>query len=1611
MAGKLEDKKAELLDRVCAVIRDKLRGTRADMAERFARALYRNVAPSDLLDAELDRLVGAAISLWTFLDQRPVGTPKIRVYTPTLAEHGWRSVHSLVEIVNDDMPFLVDSVSAELTRHDVAVHLVIHPVLRVRRDAQGRLVELLERGAAVEGARDESVMSIEISEQTSDESRARIELRLAAVLADVRAAVEDWRTMRQRMAEAAVENETSPPAGLDAEEVAENCAFMRWAEGDHYTFLGYREYAYRGTGRGQRAEVVPGSGLGVLRDPLVEPLEGGRDLGHLAPEVRRHILAPRLLVLMKGDIRATVHRQVHYDTITVKRFDDKGKVVGERLFVGLFTSVAYSKSPRAIPLLRRKVDRIIARAGFAPASHDGKALAHTLENYPRDELLQISEDDLLDIAMGVLHLQERQRVALFVRRDALERYLSCMIYVPKDLYNSELRVRFQAVVEKAFAGRVTAHYAQIGDDPLARVHFIVKTQRGRIPDYDVREIEAHLVEAARTWTDKLRQALAETKGEHRGIDLMRRYGAAFPTAYRERFNAQAAIADMDLIEDVVTLGGLGMNLYRPIESGQSTVHFKVFHRGNPVRLSDIMPMLENMGFKVVSDIPYEVAPRDLGEPLWIHDFVMVTGDGRPVELGRVRQLFHEAFAQIWRGGMESDGFNRLVIGAGLGWREVVALRAFAKYLRQAAFPFSQSYIEDALANNPGIASAILQLFLARFDPGAQGEASARVKQLVADIQQGLDAVTNADEDRTLRRYLNLVQSMLRTNYFQTDADGRPKPYLSFKLDSRKLDELPLPRPLYEIFVYSPRVEAIHLRGGKVARGGIRWSDRREDFRTEILGLMKAQMVKNAVIVPVGSKGGFVVKRPPAEGGREAFLAEGIECYKTLMRGLLDVTDDIKAGKLVAPRDVVRLDGDDPYLVVAADKGTATFSDIANAVSRDYGFWLDDAFASGGSAGYDHKKMAITARGAWEAVKRHFRELGLDIQSQDFTCVGIGDMSGDVFGNGMLLSPHTRLIVAFNHLHVFVDPDPDPAASFAERKRLFDLPRSSWADYDAKLISKGGGVFDRRAKTVPISAEMRALLDIDRDLLTPNELIRHVLRARVDLLYFGGIGTYVKAAGESHGEAGDRANDGVRVNGRELRCRVLGEGANLGCTQRGRVEFARAGGRLNTDAIDNSAGVDCSDHEVNLKILLGAVVDEGDLTIKQRDQMLAEMTDEVGLLVLRDNYLQTQAISFAERQGVRLLDQQQRLMRALERLNRLDRGIEYLPSDEVIEERRADNAGLTRPEIAVLLSYSKMWIYDELLPSDVPDDRRLSADSVLYFPRRIGQAYPDAVSHHRLRREITATYMTNSLVNRAGPTFVNDLIESTGMAVPMIARAYAIARDVFSLRNLWRAIESLDNRVGASTQHEMLLMASTLIERGTTWFLRNGKPGLDIADNIAAYSKSVGTLAGQLGELLPEPDRKLLDERAGALEAKGVPAETARTVASLDVLTSACDITRIAEGGAVPGATVARAYYAVGFRFGIDWLRGQAERLATDSHWQNLAVAAVVDDLFSHQDALTRRVLAGGAGEGVLEAWTRDRRAAVDRVDRLIADLRAQPQLDLSMLAVANGQLRALVSAP
>jgi len=1587
---------------VLALAAARLEPARQQVIRQIAPEYFQRLDPQDLAERTPEDLLGALLSHLQLGEQRKPGQPTVRIFSPTPGEDGWSSRHSVIHVVNDDMPFLVDSTTLEINREGYTLHLIVHPIYAVRRDAGGRLLKVSPRDEDPEAPR-ESWMYVEIDRLADAQQRDALAERIRRVLGDVRSAVEDWKPMLLRMQEA-IGGLARTPATVAPPQVAESEALLQWLADDHFTFLGYRQHDLVQAAGGPALRLVPGSGLGLLRETPEERRDG---VVTLLPAAARDVATAPAPVLMvtKANNRSTVHRAGYADYVGVKRFNERGEVIGEHRFIGLFTSTAYSARVGETPLLRGKVDAIAQRAGLPPGGHLSKSLHHILETFPRDDLFQIPDADLYETAIGILSLGERQRLRLFVWRDPFERFVSCLVYVPREAFSTELRIRFQRILLAAFNGTVIDFAVLLGETVSARIHFTVRTTPGEIPPVDRADVERRLAAAARRWDDELRERLVEARGEGEGLALFKRWAGAFPPEYRDRVPVAQALPDVRKLATLTAATPLALALY-PLGSDPGALGLKVYRRGAPLVLSDSLPMLEHMGARVLSEASYRIGGQHGEEAIAMHDFQLQAPLHDEFDIATLAPLFEDTFARVLGGQVESDDFNRLVLLAALSADDVLVLRAYAKYLKQIGFAQSQATIAATLAAHPRIARMLVSLFRLRFDPQRHDHAAAASQ--VNAIEQALEKVSNLSEDRVLRQLLALVQATLRTNFWRTGtghsgAAGPRRSFLSLKLDSARVPELPQPRPLYEIWVYSPRFEGIHLRGGKVARGGLRWSDRPDDFRTEVLGLVKAQMVKNTVIVPVGSKGGFVLKKAPPAADREAFMREGVACYQDYLRGLLDLTDNLVDGKPVPPPQLVRVDGDDPYLVVAADKGTATFSDHANRISAEYGFWLGDAFASGGSAGYDHKEMGITARGAWESVKRHFRELGVDIQRTGFSVAGIGDMSGDVFGNGMLLSPHIRLVAAFDHRHVFIDPQPDEAASLAERQRLFELPRSSWADYDVSLVSEGGGVWARSEKSIPVSPQARAVLGITAERLPPSELISAILRAPVDLLYNGGIGTYVKAGSESHAQVGDRANDQLRINGSELRCKVVGEGGNLGFTQRGRIEAALAGVRLYTDAIDNSAGVDTSDHEVNIKILLGLAIGEGKLTLPQRDELLPTMTDEVAALVLRDNYFQTQALSVCRALAPALLDEQARFIRFLEKAGRLHPAIEFLPGEDEIAQRKARGLGLTSPEQAVLLAYSKMWLSDAMVDSDLPEDAWIASALHRYFPAALRERFSAAIERHPLRREIVATHVVNSMVNRVGPTFVHQMGELTGSTPPQVVKAYLLAREVFNSVELWRRIEALDNQVADGVQRELIVAWRGLIHRATAWFLRSRH--LDEAAGSAAQrlAPAVDVLRRQIEPQLGQA------AQVEAWVAAGVPSDLARQVAAADRLFSVLDIAEIADAGHADLEVTGAVHAATGERLGLELLRRQIGAFRAESHWQHLAKGALADDLADLQRSIALDVVSAGDGDAAqrLQAWEQRSAAGIARARRLLAELADSSVADLAMLSVALRELRQL----
>ncbi len=1591
----------------------------SDSLKHLARYCYQRASLEELDGRAISDIFGRVFGCWNFIQQLDVGgAARVQVFNPSLDEDGWLCPHTVVAVLQRDMPFLVDSVRMEVSRRNITIHEIASTQLTVCRDEQGQLLELAPPGSKPANSKkrhyqQEALIYLEINLHTDESAMHELAESLRSVLSDVELVVSDYQNQLQRVKECRSNLQQISDDGLRAC-ANEVDALLKWMADGCFTFLGYAEYHFCGGGESRYLREEPERRLGLFRQH-----------GSVAPEVplpafnegmARFHGGEQLVSFTKSAVRSRVHRHAYSDYVVVKRFDSDGRVCGESRFMGLYTSPVYTLSPSQIPMLRQKVAGVLERSGLTPQSHDGKALKQILETFPRDELFQSSDEELFATVMGVAGIKERPLVRLFMRRDPYGKFVSALVYVPRDDFSTQVRVHIQNLIGKAINACEHEFNTYFSESVLARAHIVFRVNPGESHIIDVPRLERQIVDITRSWDDRLYDSLCEYHGEERGVRLYDRFCEAFPVSYKASFEARAAVQDIDTIVTLQETTDLAMSFYQAVGAERQSMRFKVFHLDALLELSDAIPVLENLGLRVIGEHPYRLQLSD-GHCVWIQDFDLRFDLNVEVDVHSVRNNFQEAFAAIWNRRTVSDPFNRLVLGARLDWREVSVLRAYAAYMKQTLFNFGHSYVAHTLANHLDITRNLVALFKSMFDPRVHkgsDKDSERIERLKQKVIEGLDRVDNLNEDRIIRRYLELISGTLRTNFFQVTEKGESKDYISIKFSPRDIPNIPEPRPMYEIFVYSPRMEGVHLRGGAVARGGLRWSDRLQDYRTEVLGLVKAQQVKNAVIVPSGAKGGFVAKQLPAATDREAWLKEGIACYQIFIRGLLDITDNIIDGEVRPPDSVVRVDGDDPYLVVAADKGTATFSDIANAISAEYHHWLGDAFASGGSQGYDHKGMGITARGAWVSVRRHFKELGLDVQQQDFTVVGIGDMAGDVFGNGMLMSEHICLTAAFNHLHIFVDPNPDSARSFSERMRLFQAPGASWNDYDQSLISAGGGVFSRAAKSITLTPEMQARFDIAADKLTPNELIHALLQAPVDLIWNGGIGTYVKGSQENHADVGDKANDILRVDGRELRCRVFGEGGNLGMTQRGRIEFCLNGGACNTDFIDNAAGVDCSDHEVNIKILLDGVVSNGDLTAKQRNQLLVEMTDSVAELVLSNNYKQTQAISLAEYQAAIRVNEYRRFISTMVDSGNLNRQLEYLPEDEEILERQQTGKSLTRPELSVLISYAKVQLKETLATEALVEDAYMVRAVESAFPAQLRERFREQLYNHRLRKEIVATQLANDMINHMGITFAQRLTESTGANMVEVAKAYVTARDISCMPEFFASVEALDYQVESSTQNLIMSRSMRRMRRATRWFLRNRRGHLSPQVEVDSFAEAVRDLNDKLPQIICGVPRDEWQRNMDELTAQNIP-EAIASRASLPVtIYSALYMVDAARTAGVEPELVARVYFAMSDALGLAWFALQVSEVKVENYWQAMAREAFMDDLESQMRALAIAIIRLGGPEmdimATVQRWMDQHQLLVGRWRSMVNELQGAAGSDYAMFAVALRELLDLAQA-
>jgi glutamate dehydrogenase len=1545
----------------------------------FAELLFEQGAGEDIVEYDAPALATITRDAFAFFRQR--GKPNaVRVADAEGTDLKGRA-HTAIELSTLNRPFIFDSLLGELQALGHSVRLVVHPILDVERDADGAVVNFgpVARKPSA-GSKRESFVHVHVPLIRDAAVQGALAENVSSLLREVRLATDDWEAMRARL-ERAIDDVRRNHPSFPGKEVEETIEFLQWLDDGNFVFLGMREYSYD-ENSGDSLETSEGRGLGLLRDPTVTVLRRGPEVVTITPEIRAFLMAPDPVIVTKANVKTRIHRRDYMDYVGVKIFE-AGKVKGELRIVGLFTSTAFTQSAERIPLIRRRVADIVKRAGLDPLSHSGKALLNILENYPRTELFQAEIPLLYESAMAILRLEERPRVRALPRRDRFDRFVSVLVFVPRDRYTSDQRQRIGEALAELYDGRVSAFFPDFSLPHLTRVQFIIGRNPTEGPDPSQAEVEARIRGIVRNFDDDLEEALNAVHAPERVTELLSDYVSAFAPDYRAAFSAQDALADMEVAERLAA-DDIEVRFFRPAHMPETRAVMTFHHLGDPIPLSRRVPLLENFGFAVVNERTYRVGRKD-GPPLYRHDMTLVGADGGAIDLAAAARL-HDAVLAVWRDKAMSDGFNALILSAGLDWRRAALLRTIARYLRQTAIPYSIDYLWGAVGRYPGIATLLVELFETRFRPGAEDRAREEAR-LARKIEAALEKVASLDDDTILRAFRQVIEAAQRTDFFAEGAEESDAITIKIKPDT--LAFVPLPRPFREIFVHAPQVEGVHLRFGPVARGGLRWSDRPQDFRTEVLGLVKAQQVKNAVIVPVGAKGGFVPGRLPA-GPRDQIFEAGRQAYIRFVDRLLSVTDDIDGDAVVPPKDIVRHDADDPYLVVAADKGTATFSDTANGIALQRGFWLGDAFASGGSAGYDHKVMGITARGAWEAVKRHFREMDVDIQTEAFTVAGVGDMSGDVFGNGMLLSPEIKLVAAFDHRDIFIDPSPHTARALAERMRLFALPRSSWQDYDRALISKGGGVFSRSEKQISLSPEAKKLLRLGKATARPSEILSAILKAPVDLLWFGGIGTYVRGPEETDAAVGDKANDAIRISALDIGAKVVGEGANLGMTPKARIAYGLKGGRCNSDAIDNSAGVNTSDVEVNIKIALAPAVRARKLSEGKRLSLLRSMTDEVAQLVLRNNYQQTLAISLEQRRGLENLGNQMRLMAELEERGLLDRVVEDLPADAVLETRAANGRGLTRSEIGTLLAFAKIALFNDLVGSAVPDDAYLGSELFRYFPEEMQKRHAAGIESHRLRREIIATQLANSLINRGGPTLLVAARDRTGASVAELTRAYAAVRDGFQLQGLHAEIDTLDARISGRLQLDLYATVQDVLVDRMSWFTRNIDPAAGLAGIIAHYREALVTLAALLPSLLPREEMKAVHDIETKLKPGHVPGDLAARLALLPTLAGAANIIPIADRTGRSLADAAKAYFAVSDRFGFGRIDQMTEEVVTGDYYEGLALKKARDSLETAHRDLAQSVIANGSGRDVAawEAGAGERvTATAEQVEKILSDRR------------------------
>jgi len=1590
--------KTDILEQIFTKLKTHFPVREQSLLENFITAIYRDVSIVDLAIINPDDLAGLTVSLWREVHQWKRKEAKVRVFNPDVEQNEWQSTHSIISILSRNIPFVIDTVKITLNKHNTKLHRIFYSEISSERTATGKLKSLNTGNGTVNvnDTKTELLLYIEIDQTTSSSERLKIRSSLEEALANVSLVVDDYEIMQDKVKQAIKITQKESNLITEKADFPEQQTYLKWMLDDHFTFLACDQF----TVKNDVINIVEKSQFGLLKHDSFMSDKAHFDCLH-------ELKNDALLHFSKVSQRAMVHRVAYPDVVYIKQFNKQGELIGGFRFVGLYTSSVYSGSPLGIPVIGHKISNILAKSGLSVGGHYYKELTQILSTYAVEDLLLCDEKSLLKNVLEVLHAQERKELKLFLRTDGNKRFVIALLYVPRDLYNTEVRLKFVELLSRTMNIADSDFQTYLSESNLARLRLVIHLDKPYAGELEIDAIQLRMKQIIKAWHEELQESLIENYGEETAVKLARKYESAFPTSYQDSFSSRVAVTDIARIESLFMTQdrSMGLRFYRSIEANNSGLKLKLFHQDGALLLSDLIPVLENLGLKVAQEYPYQVSP--LGEStFWLYDFTLLYEGDSGFDPESYRHLFSDAFLAIWYGKADNDPFNKLILGAGIGWRDIAMLRAYAKYLKQIRFGFSHFAIAKILLDHSGFVKQIVDLFHARFDPKTNISLDKQT-HIEQGILEALNEVSNLNEDRVLRKYVELVMATIRSNYFQQQEETF-KDYISFKFDHKKIAEIPLPRLSYEVFVYSPRFEGVHLRGGSVARGGLRWSDRGEDYRTEVLGLVKAQQVKNSVIVPVGAKGGFVAKYLTPSMDRDTFMQEGIACYKMFISALLDITDNLDSGDILPPQQVVRYDDNDPYLVVAADKGTATFSDIANELATDRKFWLNDAFASGGSNGYDHKKMGITAKGAWISVQRHFRELGVDVQEQPISVIGIGDMAGDVFGNGMLCSTKIKLLAAFNHLHIFIDPTPSNLdACFDERQRLFDTPRTSWADYNTKLISEGGGIFERSAKSIPVSPQMAKAFDIKQAKVTPTELISLLLKAQVDLLWNGGIGTYVKSAKESHADVGDKANDSLRVNGAELRCKVIGEGGNLGMTQRSRIEFAMHGGKGFTDAIDNAAGVNCSDLEVNIKILLDKLVSKGDLTVKQRNVWLQKMTEQVSSLVLHNNYRQAQSISLSYKDSAKSIEEYRGLIDSQEAKGKLNRALEFIPTDEEINELKNAQAGLTRPVISVMISYAKNEMKEQLAKARIAEDAYLAKEAQKVFPAELVKTYKSEIEEHPLLSEIVATQVSNDLFNVMGATFAHRIMSSTGCSFIELAKGWVAARDIFELPQLLAEIESLDNHIDSEVQSQLMSKLMRMVRHATRWIIRRHRDQLDCASLIEKYKESLHAVKGNLPKLLSEQSLQQRQLELTNAKQEGVPAPLADRLTSTEQSYALLNIIDVASKSKIDPQLAAQVYFYSEEKLKLTNIAAQLNLLPVDSVWQSLAREAMRDDLEWQQKRITKAILLVLKDKDVTKAytdWQTEHQSLADRWHKMIDALTAISVPEFSMCQVALREL-------